>query len=419
MTAAAPAGYEPLDAEAEAYLTPGHPQRTGLCRDPYLFYDRLRERDPVYQSPDGRWLLTSYAGSIQMLQDRRMSHQVQVPPDQQALAHRIFMGSMLFQDPPQHSRLRRTVSALFTPRAVERVRQRAADASRELLRAARDQESFDFRNGPAFRLPVLVIADMLGLPPEDFDEFRVWSEALRFLDEHDPTPEQLHWADRVAQGALDYFTDVIEQRRRQPGDDLISGLLAASQAEAASGADAPLSDEEIVAMCVVLHIGGHSTTQDLLASGIYNMTRHPESFAVLRRDPAAVPTAIEEFLRYEAPIGVSVERVASADLEIGGRQIEQGSIVHAILAAANRDPAVFADPGRFDVTRTPNRHLGFAAGPHVCIGAHLARVEAQEFLRVLVSEFPELRVAVPDAELEWVDSYLHRGLKTLPVSWLD
>jgi pimeloyl-[acyl-carrier protein] synthase len=415
MSATAPVGHEPIDVEAEIWLSPGDPRRSELCRNPHGFYDRLRQHDPVYRSPDGRWLLTSYESCAQMLGDRRMSHRMlRVPAEEQTLAHRIFMGSMLFQDPPVHTRLRRTVSTLFTPRAVERVRQRAADISRQLLQGVRDGETFDFRAGPAFRLPVLVIAEMLGLPPEDFDEFRVWAEVLLFLDEHEhPAPRELEWADGIARGALDYFTAIIEERRRRPGDDLISGLLTADDGDAA------LSDEELVAMCVVLHIGGHTTTQDLLTSGVYNMNQHPESFAILRRSPAAIPTAVEEFLRYESPVGVTPERVASEDLEIGGHVVPRGSVVHALLAAANRDPAIFQDPNRFDVTRTPNKHLAFATGNHVCIGAHLARVEAQEFLRVLTSEFPELRVAVPEAELEWIDSYLHRGLKTLPVRWLD
>jgi pimeloyl-[acyl-carrier protein] synthase len=412
MTTTAHVGHGPIDTEAEIYLTPGDPRRPRLNRDPYPFYERLRAHDPVYESPDGRWLLTSYDSCVEMLQDRRMSHHSHVPPDQQTLAHRIFMGSMLFQDPPVHTRLRRTVSALFTPRGVERIRRRANDISRELLRGAATAETFDLRLGPAFQLPVNVIADMLGLPPEDFDEFRVWAEVLRFLDENDdPAPEQLRWADGVAQVALDYFTSVIDQRRRQPGDDLISGLLEANS-------DAPLSDEEIVTMCVILHIGGHSTTQDLLTSGIYNMSRQPESFGILRQDPDAVTTAVEEFVRFEAPVGVTVLRIASEDLEIGDRLIPRGAIVHAILAAANRDPALFDNPHAFDVTRTPNRHLGFGSGPHVCIGAHLARVEAQEFMRVLVTEFPQLRLAVPESELEWVDSYIHRGMKNLPVSWM-
>lgn len=402
-----------IDEEAVRWLTPGSPGRDALRRDPFSFYERLRRHDRVYETPDGRWLISGHAESLAFLQGRRThSHDVGIPPERETVAHRIFMGSMLFKDPPEHTRLRRTVSSWFSPRGMQRLADRVDQYARALLEPLRTRGELDLKRGPAFTLPVLVIADILGLPPEDFDGFSAWSKALLYLDEHpDAEGSDLDDVNRLAEQALDYFTLVIEERRRRPGDDLISSLV-----NPAGGAE-PLTDEEIVAMCVILHIGGHTTTSDLLPNGILHMIRNPGTFAVLRSSPDLVPRAVEEFLRYDPPVGVTTARTASADLEIGGKLIPRGAVVHAVLAAADRDPLVFDDPARFDVTRVENRHIAFAAGNHLCIGAHLARLEAQAFLRVLVTEFPDLELAVAEEELSWVDSWLHRGLESLPVAW--
>jgi pimeloyl-[acyl-carrier protein] synthase len=396
----------PLDEEADLYLSVGNPLRAVLNRDPYPFYARLRAHSPVYQAPDGRWLITGYNECLQMMQDRGTSHGI--PPERQTLAYRVFHGSMLYQNPPVHTRLRGTVSALFTPRAVGVLRERVADISRSLLAPLRDADEFDFRLGPAFQLPVIVIADMLNIPPEDFAETHVWADVHRFLAEHEPTAAELDKANAAAEDAVDYFSPIIEQRRRHPGEDLISRLIIAEEA---------LTVEEIVAMCVIMHTGGHSTTQDLLSNGVYHLSKFPESAAALRADVNLIPTTIEEILRFDTPVGATLERITTTEIEIGDQVVPPGQVIHAILAAANRDPKWFPEPDKFDITRIDNRHLAFAAGIHVCIGAHLSRLEGQEFMRVLTQEYPPLEIAGDPDELEWGDSYIHRGLKNLPVRW--
>lgn len=401
-----------LADEVDLFLSPARPERVAFWRDPYDFYARLRDTAPVFRAPDGRWIITGYDECDQMLKHREVSHRLRVDPAEQSLAHRVFMGSMLFRDAPEHTRLRRTVSRLFTPKVVGALRDRIARISNDLLEQVREADQFDLRTGPGFQLPVLVIADMLGVPAEDFNAFHVWAELLLYLDENPAEGPRFEEANRAAEEAMAYFSRIIAERRAHPGDDLISGLLAEEDP------DARLTDEEIVTMCVILHIGGHSTTSTLLSNAAIRMTLQPEIDAALRTDISLLESGVEEFLRYDSPINVTVERATTSDVEIGGVLIPQGSVVHAVLAAANRDPRQFADPERFDLARKDNRHLAFASGNHFCIGSHLARLETTEFLRVLMTRFPPLRVAVPLDEVDWVPAYVHRGPHTLPVSWL-
>jgi len=404
----------PIDDEVMLWLSPGDPRRASLAVSPFDFFERLRRHDPVYETLDGRWLISGYAESRTLLANRSgLSHGNMVAPEDQELAHRIFMNSMLFQDPPLHTRLRRVVAPAFSPRAIDRLRESVATYAHELLEPLRDVDNFEFLEGPAFRLPVLVMADLLGVPAEDFEQFRVWPETLLYLDEHPhPSPETMSRFNQIAQEALDYFNSVIEERRRNPGEDIISVLLEAETSEAA------LSAEEIVAMCVILHIGGHTTTNSLLASGILDMMKNPDTFGILKRDPSLIALATEEMFRCDAPVGVTVARSATTDIEVEGKTIPEGAVVHAILGAANRDPRQFHDAQRFDIRRDPNDHIAFAGGNHICIGAHLARVEVQEFLRVLVTEFPALQLARTEEDLVWLDSYIHRSVVSLPVAWV-
>jgi cytochrome P450 len=408
----------PLDAEALLFLTPGDPRRADLVRDPYGFYDRLRDHSPVYQAGDGRWLITGYDACSSILRDPRSSSATEVPEESQTLAHRIFLGSMLFNDEPEHARLRRTISALFAPRAIRALRDRVGEIARELLEPLRDTDSFDLMSGPAYKLPVLVIADMLGVPADDFDDFRAWTDVSRSLIERRSllndgcglSDDAISKADAVALQALDYFSSIIEHRRSEPGDDVISRLVATA------GQDTVLSVEEIVTMCVLLHMAGHNTTQGLVTNCIYAMSGSPSAYGVLRGDQSLIPGAIEEALRFIGPTN-PIERMASADIEIAGNTIDKGSVILPMISAANRDPKMFANPHSFDVTRANNKHLAFGAGGHLCLGAHLARLEVGEFLRVLLTDFPDLVVSVDDAELSWLDSYVHRGLTALPVTW--
>jgi cytochrome P450 len=398
--------------EAQLFLSPGDPRRADMVRDPNPFYDRLRSAAPVLQVPDGRWVISGYDEAYAMLRDRSLSSHIHVDEAQQSLAHRVFMGSLLFKDPPEHTRLRRTVSTLFTPKAMTGWREAIAATARELLAEVRELETFDFTTGPSYHLPVFVIARLMGLPPEDFQQFRNWPEALIFLDENpSATGSELDHVNGIAQVALDYFTDVIEQRRRRPGDDLISRLILADDGPSA------LTDEEIVAMCVILHIGGHHTTSTLLDNGLFHLTREPAQAAALRANPDLAGNAVEEMLRYEPPVATAIARHTTSEIVAGGQTVPAGQTVLALLGAAGRDPRVSDDPHRFNITRPEPKHLAFATGSHSCIGLNVARMEAIEFLRILVTELPPLELAIPHEEVQWTDSYMHRGPTSLPVRW--
>ena len=407
-----------LAEEVSRFMTSGHPLRGPVRRDPYPFYGRLRAENPVYRSPVGSWLLTSYEACDAMLRDEqfrkaRILTDAGHHDEPGALAERIFLGSLVFQNPPVHTRLRRIVSPLFTPRAIERRRERTRAIARDLLNSLLERDSFDFRLDFASELPIRLIFEFIGIPDDRREDFLAWAETVRELQEHSGrTVEDLLRADDKARACLEFFDDLARERDEHPGDDLISLLRAAATADSE-----PLSREEFAAMLVILHVGGHSTTTDVIATGLHTLLLNPGEAQLLREDLSLLPAAVEEMLRYEPPVTVTTPRASAQDTVICGTTIPAGQSVYAIVSAANRDPAHFPDPHRFDIRRSGPRHLSFAVGPHFCLGAHLGRQEAQEALGLLLSEFPPLELTAATESLEWQDSFPHRGLELLPVAW--
>jgi cytochrome P450 len=391
---------------------PPDPFAPAVKPDPYPAYARLRRESPVHPLalPDGRrlWLVTRHADVDAALRDPRLSKR---DPGMDALpaAVRAVVGNqMLAKDPPDHTRLRRLVSQAFTPRLVAGREPRVQGIADDLLDRVRPGEGFDLIDDYAHPLPLTVIADLLGIPPEDHAPFRRWSDAAVATDPAGgPVPQ---WRiDALGEFAA-YLTALFARKRRHPGDDLTSGLV-----HAADEGDV-LSPEELLGMVWLLLVAGHETTVNLIGNGVLALLRHPDQLALLRADPGLLPGAVEELLRYDGPVETSTPRFSTAQVDLPGGTIPAGEQVIVVLASADRDPERFADPDVLDVRRADVRHLAFGRGVHYCLGAPLARMEGRIALGTLLRRFPGLRSAVPFEDLEWRRSMLMRGLRAFPVT---
>ncbi|MCF6472219.1 cytochrome P450 [Nonomuraea sp. MG754425] len=299
-------------------------------------------------------------------------------------------------DPPDHTRLRALVSRAFTPRMVERLRPRVEAIADELIREL--PEKADLVSGLAYPLPVMVISEMLGVPPEDRERFRGWSEKLaRGLDPM-LTADLLSETGQAGREFRDYFRELVAIRRRRPGDDLLSALTRVRE----------LSEADLLATLVLLLVAGHETTVNLIGNGVLALLRHGQLAEAARRPEQVV----EEVLRYDPPVQLT-SRVVLEDVTLGGEPLPRGTAVMAVIGAANRDPAVFPEPGRFDVTRSPERHLAFGLGIHFCLGATLARMEGEIALSALARAAPGLQLAEPAPAYR--ENLVLRGLAELPV----
>jgi cytochrome P450 len=320
----------------------------------------------------------------------------------------LFAGAktVLFSDPPHHTRLRKLVSRAFTPKRVRDLEPRIRELTHTLLDRTARKGELEVVADLASPLPVMVIAEMLGVPPAQYEQFKHWSNRIV---ESGNTPPGLPLPDATKQAAKDlrsYFANEIERRRSSPGEDLVSALVAAHDETEA------LSADELLAFVILLLLAGNETTTNLIGNGMLALGRSPDQLDLLRGDPSLMPRAVEEMLRYDAPVQATV-RHNNAPVEVGGTLIAPETMVFVILAAANRDPAHFSHPDVFDITREPNAHLAFGDGIHYCIGAPLARLEAAIAFGLMLERFPHLRLAEPEAPLKYKGSYFLRGLSSL------
>ena len=396
-----------------------------VLADPYPLYHQLRSLDPVHWNPrPAFWVVTRYADVQTALRDQRLSaaripafmNELPAPLRQvmEPLGH-FSSCQMLFSHPPDHTRLRGLVNKAFTPRMVEQQRPTIERTVDQLLDAVQDAGRMDVIRDLAYPLPVIVIAEMLGMPHADRDRFKRWSDDLvAVIGTFSTAPDIVQRAQRARETLrelTEYFHELFEQRRRQPGDDLISALLAAEER------GDMLNEEELDANVMLLLAAGHETTTNLIGNGLLALLQHPDQLQKLRDDPALVERAVEELLRYNSSIQGTV-RLATEDLELGGKQIRAGQFVVLLLGAANRDPAQFSDPDRLDVTRDEDRHLAFGLGIHFCLGAPLARLEAQIAFAGLLQRFPRLQLAGgAEWQAEWHENFFFRGLTSLPVTF--
>jgi cytochrome P450 len=374
--------------------------------DPYPIYERLRSSSPVhFEESIGIWFLTEYDDAATLLKESRFSADRTQAAQYQSLTRDV-PRSLLGLDPPDHTRLRVLVQKAFTPRVVERLKPRIQELVDGLLDQAERRGELELIEDFAYPLPVTVIAEMMGVPVEDRDRFQQWSRVLAAsLDPIQPA-ERLQQTEPARIALTDFFRDIIERRRREPREDLISALVAAEEQGDV------LTEQELLVMCNLLLIAGHETTVNLIGNGTLALLRNPDQLERWRRGDVSDESAVEELLRYDGPVQLT-GRVPTEDVELGGCEIKRFQPVIALLGAVNRDPAVFADASRLDLGRQPNQHFAFGRGIHFCLGAPLARLEGQIALGSLVRRFPNLRLT---GEPGWRDQVVLRGLETLPVA---
>jgi cytochrome P450/predicted ATPase/class 3 adenylate cyclase len=390
-----------------------NPSRPEFHSNPYPFYHRLRSEDPVHQTANGFWVVTRYADVVAVLRDPRFGREDFGPMvsavygDDSARVPR----PMVFRDPPAHTRLRSLVSKAFTSRVVQGMRPHIQEIVEGLLDRVQDARAMDVIPDLAYPLPVTVICEMLGVPPGDRDILRQWSaDITRSLDALGlPSDRDIVKRGRAARHALgEYFRGLLPERRRNPRADLLSLLIAAEEQ------GDKLTEDELLATCVLIFIAGHETTVNLIGNGLLALLQHPAQLRMLRDDAALLPGAVEELLRYDSPVQRTA-RVTKTEVQIGDKKIPRHALVVAAIGAANRDPARFADPDRLDITRPDKDHIAFGFGIHFCLGAPLARLEAQIALGTLLRRMPRLALATETPQ--WRESSTLRGLKELPISF--
>ncbi len=391
----------------------------GFKANPYPTYARLRSEAPVHRvtMPDGRgvWLVTRYDDVVAVLKDERFAKDwrnaltpeqlAQVPPIPEMM--KPLSRNMLDTDPPDHERLRSLVSKAFTPRLIERMRGRVQEIADALLDAVEDRGEMDLIDDYAFPLPIIVIAELLGVPAEDRDRFREWSDAAVSGNATQEYVEKILLPHM--QAFTDYLRAMFEEKRENPRDDLISALVRAEEA------GDRLNEDELIGMVFLLLVAGHETTVNLI--GTLALLQHPDQLEKLRDDPSLIKPAVEELLRYDGPVETSTERFAREDVRIGGTVIPKGEMVMVVISAADHDPERFPDPEALDITRADNRHLAFGKGIHHCLGAPLARMEGQISINTLLRRMPSLRLKDSPETLAWRPGMVLRGLQGLPVEF--
>ena len=385
--------------------------------DPHSYFSVLREHDPVHWNEKYRaWFIHRYDDVLDALRDPRFSSERigaaydRLTEEQRAErqpTYDILMDWLVFRDPPDHTRLRRLVSRAFTPRAVEAWRDRITGVVDELIDGLSGRDHFDLIEDFAYPIPAVVIAEMMGVPPDDRDRFKDWSDDVMIL-----VFGARGVGDRRAraqQGLIElaaYLGDLVAHYRQHPADNIISNLVEASEG------DDSLEDPEIVANCVLFLFGGHETTTNLIGNGIRVLLNHPDQLQKLRDDLSLIKPAVEEILRFDGPSKMEVRTLAD-QVEMGDKTLPAGDMVYLVQHAANRDPDAFDHPDQFDIARDPNNHIGFGFGLHFCLGASVARLEGTIALEALVRRLPNL-VLGPEPEV-WVPTMLSRGLEHLPM----
>ena len=388
-----------------------NPLSSRTAQDPYPVYAALRTRDPAHRSRLLKsWLFTRHSDVDAILRDHRhfasdprkgtlssRQHTMLPPPDE---------FTLLFLDPPDHTRLRALVNKAFTPKAVNDLEPRIRGILGSLLDDIEDPAGFDLMQAVARPLPVIVMAEMLGVPPEDRERFRIWSAQRARLLEPMIGPRERNAGETASRAFDAYFRPIIEARRAEPRDDIVSAL---ARAEDDGGR---LTERETLNMLRLLLTAGNETTANLIGNGILALLRHPEQLQRLRNDPSLIPAAVEELLRFDSPVQADFRRVL-VDCEVNGFALRKRDNVVLLLGAANRDPDVFEDPDRLDVGRSQGSHLSFGRGIHHCLGAPLARLEGRIVLEMLLEQFPQMGLL---GERPWFrKGIVLRGLQSLAV----
>jgi pimeloyl-[acyl-carrier protein] synthase len=402
------------DAPTALSATPVDLRNPLFVSDPHQAYEALRSRGAVHRDTMGLWLLVNHADCKAVMQDTKISRDPRQwrnyaairPYLAESVLEKTVERFMLFNDAPMHTRIRQLVSAAFTPAAMRLIEEQVRATAVSMVAALPHDRPFDLLADFAQVFPIRVIADMLGLAPEDLAQTREWSDAISLVVEPAATRSLKEKSNQAAIEMTQYLQTEVARRRKQRGNTVLDMLLTAQDA---SG---DLADDELIANLMLMFMAGHETTTNLLGNGMLTLLRHPDQLARLRANPELMPSAVEEILRFESPANV-VARVTRAPLHISGVDIPAGELLYCLTGAANRDPSVFANPEQFDIGRTPNPHLSFGGGVHYCIGAPLARLEAAVAFEALLLRFPRLQLAQTD--VQWRTLINLRGLTALPL----
>lgn len=385
-------------------------------RDPYPFYRRMREEDPVHWSPAlGFWFITSWADVNALIRDRRWSSDQRsgAGPSSELLesgtARRVFSEIVAFRDPPDHTRLRSLITPVFTASGAEAERRRFEERINAMLDEVLPAGELEFVSTIARRLPMQMIADVLGLPMPELDQLRSWVDAFVLMLDVSVTPEHERIGDEAFADFREYLLPVLEERRRSPRDDLISYFADAER-------DGQLTLDELAAFALFLFVAGHESTTFLLGNGLAALLQHRDQWELFVADPdGRKQNLVEELLRFESSGRILFPRWPTEDVELGGQTIAAGDMVIGVNSAANRDPAVFDDPERLDILRrNANRHFAFGGGAHLCSGAALARVEVQEVFAAIAKRMPDVRLAAP---VEWQPTWILRAVESVYLTW--
>ena len=381
----------------------------------YSFYSHLRETEPVFAAWEGgehtTWIVSGYEDVLELLKTQSfIKNQSKVFPDSEQtndlpLEARVFQHMMLDVDPPDHTRLRKLVQPYFNPKRIQELSPRIEAVADQLIDEMKMTEGpVDLINEFAFPLPIIVISELLGVPSEDREKFRRWSNTIVSASDNMSADFQ-----GDVREFIEYLTLLFKDKKENPKEDLISNLILHEEE------GEQLTEDELYSMIVLLIIAGHETTVNLIGNGMYALFEHPRQLEKLRKDHTLIETAIEESLRFYSPVDFSTARWSADDMDFKGKSIKKGDMVLASISSANRDERKFEGADTFDVTRKPNPHMAFGYGIHFCLGAPLARLEGKIAFEKLLSAFPNMTMAGSSDESNWRDMFLLRGLKELPV----
>lgn len=379
-------------------------------RDPYPYYARMREVGPIMRNPVflGAWMIAAHGPALTALTDHATFSSARLSGMQDRISA-FDAPTMLNSDPPDHERLRGVVARAFTPRSIAALEPRLRLLTDEMLAPLRDGETFDVAEQLAYPLPVMAIAELLGVSVDDRASFRTWSNQLIAGTNEMASEEQLALARDGAEHLKDYFRSEIARRRQRPeGDDLVSRLIAANEGEV-------LDDAELLSSCVLLLVAGNETTTNLISNMALALGRDSDQRARVVAEPMLVTTTVEEVMRFDSPVQATV-RVPAVDIELAGQHVAAGEMVFVLLAAANRDPGRFSEAEKFDVARSPNPHLGFGHGIHFCLGAALAKLEARLSLERLIAIAPDYELRCDPDTLDYGPSFIFHSPKSLPIA---
>lgn len=380
-----------------------------FTKNPYPAYAKMRKDEPVHKMrfPDGQlgWLITRYEDAVEIMKDPRVIKDVSKLFGGNMDSGSVFMHNMLFSDPPDHKRLRGLVQKAFTPQMISGMRGRIQEITDDLLDEAAKGTRMNLIDDFAFPLPIIVISEILGIPTEDRDKFRIWSNSLIEGSNGEHAAEMFQHVNEFIQ----YLSEWFEKVRKNPSEDLISQLILAEDE------GDQLTERELYGVVTLLIIAGHETTVNLIGNSILALLEHPDQFDLLKEHPDRIHQAIEETLRFNGPVEFSTSRWANEDMEFRGQMIKRGELIIISLNSANHDPEVFENPDLFDISREKSPHLAFGKGIHLCLGAPLARLEGEIAITSLMQRFPEMNLAVGKDELEWRPGMIVRGVKEIPL----